>query len=87
MPAAMPVSVAPATAPQPARCDERRPGARAGFLFPVVSGSGGAGKSTVSVLSALIAQRMGYNTLLLDFDLQFGDAPGAHGRAEPVGRR
>ena len=47
--------------------------------FPVVSGSGGAGKSTVSVLSALIAQRMGYNTLLLDFDLQFGDAPALMG--------
>ena len=84
MPAAMPVSVAPATAPQPARCDERRPGARAGFLFPVVSGSGGAGKSTVSVLSALIAQRMGYNTLLLDFDLQFGDAPALMGVQNPL---
>ena len=83
-PAAMPVSVAPATAPQPARCDERRPGARAGFLFPVVSGSGGAGKSTVSVLSALIAQRMGYNTLLLDFDLQFGDAPALMGVQNPL---
>lgn len=84
MPAAMPVSVAPATAPQPARCDERRPGVRAGFLFPVVSGSGGAGKSTVSVLSALIAQRMGYNTLLLDFDLQFGDAPALMGVQNPL---
>lgn len=84
MPAAMPVSVAPATAPQPARCDARRPGARAGFLFPVVSGSGGAGKSTVSVLSALFAQRMGYNTLLLDFDLQFGDAPALMGVQNPL---
>lgn len=63
------------------------PGARAGFLFPVVSGSGGAGKSTVSVLSALIAQRMGYNTLLLDFDLQFGDAPALMAVQNPVGRR
>ncbi len=44
------------------------------FLFPVVSGSGGAGKSTVSVLLAILAQRKGYKTLLLDFDLQFGDA-------------
>ena len=84
MPAAMPVSVAPATAPQPARCDERRPGARAGFLFPVVSGSGGAGKSTVSVLSALFAQRMGYNTLLLDFDLQFGDMAQLMGVKKPL---
>lgn len=44
------------------------------FLFSVVSGSGGAGKSTVSVLLAILAQRKGYKTLLLDFDLQFGDA-------------
>lgn len=43
------------------------------FLLPVVSGSGGAGKSTVSVLLAILAQRKGYKTLLLDFDLQFGD--------------
>lgn len=48
---------------------------RAGFLLPVVSGSGGAGKSTVAALSALLAQRLGYRTLLLDFDLQFGDMP------------
>lgn len=56
---------------------ERKAGA--GFLFPVVSGSGGAGKSTIAVLSALLAQRMGYNTLLLDFDLQFGDVPALTG--------
>lgn len=43
------------------------------FLLPVVSGSGGAGKSTISVLSALVAQHSGYRTLLLDCDLQFGD--------------
>lgn len=49
------------------------PYAGVGFLFPVVSGSGGAGKSSVAVLSALIAQRWGNRTLLLDFDLQFGD--------------
>lgn len=48
---------------------------RAGFLLPVVSGSGGAGKSTVAALSALLAQRLGYRTLLFDFDLQFGDMP------------
>lgn len=44
------------------------------FVLPVVSGSGGAGKSSVSVVGAFIAQRMGYRTLLLDYDLQFGDA-------------
>ena len=50
-----------------------------GFLMPVVSGSGGSGKSTVSTLSALIAQRAGYRTLLLDYDLQFGDVATALG--------
>ncbi len=45
------------------------------FLMPVVSGSGGAGKSAVSVVAALLAQGLGRNTLLLDFDLQFGDVP------------
>lgn len=44
------------------------------FLLPVVSGSGGAGKSSVSVMGAHIAQSMGHRTLLLDYDLQFGDA-------------
>lgn len=44
------------------------------FIMPVVSGSGGAGKSTVSTLGAHIAALMGYKTLLLDYDLQFGDA-------------
>ena len=50
-----------------------------GFLIPVVSGSGGVGKSTVSTLAALIAHRAGYRTLLLDFDLQFGDVAEALG--------
>ncbi|MFR1637844.1 MAG: hypothetical protein ACLSVD_00935 [Eggerthellaceae bacterium] len=40
----------------------------------------------MSVLSALIAQRMGHNTLLLDLTCSSA-TPGAHGRAEPVGRR
>ena len=44
-----------------------------GFLLPVLSGSGGAGKSTISTLASLLAQRAGYRTLLLDYDLQFGD--------------
>lgn len=42
-------------------------------LLPVVSGSGGAGKSSVSVVGAHIARAMGFKTLLLDYDLQFGD--------------
>ncbi|MEC4176749.1 P-loop NTPase [Adlercreutzia sp. R7] len=47
--------------------------ARAGFLLTVVSGSGGAGKSTVSTLAAHLAARRGLRTALLDADLQFGD--------------
>lgn len=43
------------------------------FLMPVVSGAGGCGKSTVSVVAAYVASSMGYRTLLLDYDLQFGD--------------
>lgn len=44
------------------------------FVLPVVGGSGGVGKSTVSVMGALLAEQMGYRTLLVDYDLQFGDA-------------
>lgn len=47
--------------------------AQTAFIMPIVSGSGGAGKSTVAVTSALIAGKMGYRTALLDYDLQFGD--------------
>ena len=54
------------------------------FVMPVVSGSGGAGKSAVSALGALIAQRMGYRTLLLDYDLQFGDVADMVGVEEPL---
>lgn len=84
-PVARPVpGPAPAPAPRSAQLEDRRPRAHAGFLLPVVSGSGGAGKSTVAVLSALIAQRMGFNTLLLDFDLQFGDVPALMGAQDPL---
>lgn len=51
---------------------ERTP--RSAFLLPIMSASGGAGKSTVAVLSAIFSQGFGYKTLLADFDLQFGDA-------------
>lgn len=54
------------------------------FLMPVVSGSGGAGKSTVAALLALLAQGRGYRTLLLDFDLQFGDMPALLGIQDPL---
>lgn len=57
----------PAPPAQPALRPQRA------FVLPVVSGSGGAGKSTVAVVAAFLCQRMGYRTLLADFDLQFGD--------------
>ncbi len=49
------------------------PGGRQAFVLVVASASGGSGKSTVSTLSAVFAQGMGYRTLLIDGDLQFGD--------------
>lgn len=42
-------------------------------VLSIVSASGGSGKSTVSALSAVLSQGLGYRTLLLDADLQFGD--------------
>lgn len=44
-----------------------------GFLLTVVSGSGGAGKSTVSTVLAHLGARRGLRTALIDADLQFGD--------------
>lgn len=55
------------------------------LLLPIVSGSGGAGKSTIAVLSSLLAQRRGFKTLLLDFDLQFGDMREMTGQSEALG--
>lgn len=46
---------------------------KSAFLLPVVSGSGGSGKTTVALYLALLAQAEGYRTLLVDGDLQFGD--------------
>lgn len=43
------------------------------FVLAVIGGSGGVGKSTVAVSAAVTYQHMGYKTLLLDADLQFGD--------------
>lgn len=46
---------------------------KSAFVLSVVSGSGGAGKTTVALYAALLAQAQGYATLLVDGDLQFGD--------------
>lgn len=55
------------------------------LLLPIVSGSGGAGKSAVAVLSALLSQKRGLKTLLLDFDLQFGDMREMAGASDALG--
>ncbi|HIY82361.1 MAG TPA: chromosome partitioning protein ParA [Candidatus Rubneribacter avistercoris] len=54
------------------------------FFMPVASGSGGAGKSTVAALAAILSQGLGFDTLLVDFDLQFGDMPALLGVRDPV---
>ena len=63
--------------------DSQHPAAK-GFLLPVVSGSGGAGKSAVVLLAAHAAQGLGLRTLLLDFDLQFGDMAQLMGVKKPL---
>ena len=61
--------------PEPNGCDPHFQKRTANtFLLPIVSGSGGVGRSAVAVLAALVAQQKGYATLLLDYDLRFGDA-------------
>ena len=50
----------------------------------MVSGSGGAGKSTVATLAALLGARRGLRTALLDADLQFGDLAALMGDAPSV---
>ena len=54
------------------------------FVLTVVSGSGGAGKSSVSALSAVASHMRGYRTLLLDCDLQFGDVASMVGVESPL---
>ncbi len=55
-----------------------------GLLLPVVSASGGCGKSAISLLAAYLLQASGLNTLLLDFDLQFGDLAELAGMERPL---
>lgn len=42
-------------------------------IVTVISGSGGTGKSSLTALCSLLAQRKGIRTLVLDADFQFGD--------------
>lgn len=82
----------------PAHCGECPPGGgepdghavateaapRRGYALCVASASGGSGKSTVSALSALLSAGHGYRTLLLDADLQFGDAAAMFGECGEI---
>lgn len=56
---------------------------RQAFVLVVASASGGSGKSTVAALAAVFAQGMGHRTLLMDADLQFGDASAMVGAKDP----
>ncbi len=53
-------------------------------VFTVLSASGGSGKSTVAALTAYFTQGLGYNTVLLDADLQFGDLHFLLGEEHPL---
>ena len=54
------------------------------FFLPVVSGSGGAGKSAVSMMAAYAACAHGLRTALVDCDLQFGDLHVLAGEESPL---
>lgn len=56
---------------------------KSAFLICVVSGSGGSGKSAIAALMACLAQARGLKTLLVDFDLQFGDMASVLGSESP----
>lgn len=55
-----------------------------GFLLTVMSGGGGVGKSTISVLAARLAEKRGMRTALVDGDLQFGDLSDIAGPCQRV---
>lgn len=76
---------APSPIGEPAAFAVRQGSQADALLLPIVSGSGGAGKSAVAVLAALLVQRRGLKTLLLDFDLQFGDMREMTGQPEALG--
>ena len=74
----------PALRPQLQTAQLQAPAAGRAFMLTVVSGSGGAGKSAVSAIAALVACNAGHRTLLLDCDLQFGDVAGMVGARDPL---
>lgn len=59
--------------------------AQSGFVVSVLSGNGGVGKSTVAACLAVLLQGKGLKTVLVDLDLQFGDAGFLLGLDDTVG--
>ncbi|WP_251213399.1 AAA family ATPase [Adlercreutzia murintestinalis] len=55
------------------RFDSTKRPESAAYMLTVLSGSGGAGKSTVALVAAHVAAAKGHTVLLFDGDLQFGD--------------
>ena len=55
-----------------------------GIILPVVSGSGGAGKSAVSAILAQLIGDRGASVVVLDLDLQFGDMHKLLGHRAPI---
>lgn len=70
--------------PQPssARTVDKQRGSA--YVLTILSGSGGAGKSTIAAVAAHIAAAKGHRVLLFDCDLQFGDAAHMCGETEPL---
>ena len=58
---------------------------QSGFVVSVLSGNGGVGKSTVAACLAVLFQEKGLKTVLVDLDLQFGDAGFLLGLDDVVG--
>ena len=58
--------------------------AKRAFLMPVISASGGSGKSAIAAMAAVLTQRAGLKTVLVDLDLQFGDMREAFGVEEAL---
>ena len=56
-----------------------------GHVISVVSGNGGVGKSTVASCLSVLLQERGLKTVIVDFDLQFGDAGFLLGVDDPLG--
>lgn len=54
------------------------------FVLSVLSASGGAGKSSVSAMSGVLAQASGFKTLIIDADLQFGEIATLLGVQDPL---